>query len=37
MGRLAKRGVKAIFHNTLASSEYGLIRAYPVEADTHYM
>ena len=25
MGRLAKRGVKAIFHNTLASSEYGLI------------
>ena len=28
MGRLAKRGVKAIFHNTLASSEYGLsIRA----------
>jgi len=25
MGRLAKRGVKAIFHNTLASSEYGLL------------
>ena len=25
MGRLAKRGVKAIFHNTLAASEYGLI------------
>ena len=25
MGRLAKRGVQAIFHNTLASSEYGLI------------
>jgi hypothetical protein len=25
MGRLAKRGVRAIFHNTLASSEYGLI------------
>jgi hypothetical protein len=25
MGRLAKRGMKAIFHNTLASSEYGLI------------
>jgi heparanase len=24
-GRLAKRGVKVIFHNTLASSEYGLI------------
>ena len=23
MGRLAKQGVKAIFHNTLASSEYG--------------
>jgi heparanase 1 len=25
MGRLAKKGVKVIFHNTLASSEYGLI------------
>ena len=25
MGRLAKRGVTAIFHNTLAASEYGLI------------
>ena len=25
MGRLAKRGVQAIFHNTLASSEYGLL------------
>jgi hypothetical protein len=25
MGRLAKRGVQAIFHNTLASSDYGLI------------
>ena len=25
MGRLAKRGVNVIFHNTLASSEYGLI------------
>ena len=25
MGRLAKRGVTAIFHNTLASSEYGLL------------
>jgi hypothetical protein len=25
MGRLAKRGVKVIFHNTLASSEYGLL------------
>ena len=25
MGRLAKQGVKAIFHNTLASSEYGLL------------
>lgn len=25
MGRLAKKGVQAIFHNTLASSEYGLI------------
>jgi hypothetical protein len=25
MGRLAKNGVQAIFHNTLASSEYGLI------------
>jgi heparanase len=24
-GRLAKRGVKVVFHNTLASSEYGLI------------
>jgi heparanase len=24
-GRLAKRGVQAIFHNTLASSEYGLL------------
>jgi heparanase 1 len=24
-GRLARRGVKVIFHNTLASSEYGLI------------
>ncbi len=24
-GRLAKRGVKIVFHNTLASSEYGLI------------
>lgn len=25
LGRMAKRGVKVIFHNTLASSEYGLI------------
>ncbi|WP_449428445.1 hypothetical protein [Rhodanobacter umsongensis] len=25
MGRLAKQGVKVIFHNTLASSEYGLL------------
>jgi heparanase len=25
MGRLAKQGVKAIFHNTFASSEYGMI------------
>lgn len=25
MGRLAKRGVKVIFHNTLAASDYGLI------------
>lgn len=25
MGRLAKRGVSAIFHNTLAASDYGLI------------
>ena len=25
LGRLARRGVKVIFHNTLASSEYGLI------------
>lgn len=25
MGRLARRGVKVIFHNTLASSEYGLL------------
>ena len=25
MGRLARRGVAAIFHNTLAASEYGLI------------
>jgi hypothetical protein len=25
MGRLARRGVKVIFHNTLAASEYGLI------------
>jgi heparanase len=25
LGRLAKLGVKAIFHNTLASSEYGLL------------
>jgi heparanase len=25
MGRLAKQGVSAIFHNTLAASEYGLI------------
>ena len=25
LGRLARRGVKAVFHNTLAASEYGLI------------
>ncbi len=25
LGRLAKRGVSAIFHNTLASSDYGLL------------
>ncbi|MDR3530866.1 MAG: hypothetical protein P4L90_09970 [Rhodopila sp.] len=25
LGRLARHGVKAVFHNTLASSEYGLI------------
>jgi hypothetical protein len=25
LGRLAQRGVQAIFHNTLASSEYGLL------------
>jgi len=25
MGRLAKQGVSAVFHNTLAASEYGLI------------
>jgi len=25
MGRLARRGVSVIFHNTLASSEYGLL------------
>jgi hypothetical protein len=25
LGRLARRGVKVVFHNTLASSEYGLI------------
>ena len=26
LGRLAKRGVGAVFHNTLASSEYGLLQ-----------
>jgi len=25
LGRLAKRGVAVVFHNTLASSEYGLL------------
>ena len=36
MGRLAKRGVSVIFHNTLAASEYGLIDAAAFEPRPNY-
>lgn len=36
MGRLAKQGVDAIFHNTLAASEYGLIDESTLEPRPNY-
>jgi len=36
MGRLAKHGVSAIFHNTLAASEYGLIDQTNLEPRPNY-
>jgi heparanase len=36
MGRLAKRGLGAIFHNTLAASEYGLIDQTNLEPRPNY-
>jgi hypothetical protein len=36
MARLAKRGVSAIFHNTLAASEYGLIDQTTLEPRPNY-
>jgi heparanase 1 len=36
MGRLAKQGVSAIFHNTLAASEYGLIESTAFEPRPNY-
>ena len=36
MARLARRGVSAIFHNTLAASEYGLIEQTKLEPRPNY-
>jgi len=36
MGRLARRGVQVIFHNTLASSEYGLLEENTFEPRPNY-
>lgn len=36
LGRMAKRGVAALFHNTLASSEYGLLRPGTFEPRPNY-
>lgn len=36
LGRLAKRGVAVLFHNTLASSEYGLLQSGTFEPRPNY-
>lgn len=36
LGRLAKQGVSAVFHNTLASSEYGLLDQNTFEPRSNY-
>lgn len=36
LGRLAKRGVAVVFHNTLASSEYGLLDSNTFEPHPNY-
>jgi heparanase len=35
-GRMAKRGIKVVFHNTLASSEYGLIDQHTLTPRPNY-
>ena len=36
LGRLARRGVAVVFHNTLASSEYGLLDQKSFEPRPNY-
>jgi len=36
LGRLAKRGVKVVIHNTLASSDYGLLDGQPLTPRPNY-